>query len=93
MATPSPKEESTSNDERPTPIVPDSVADVTAAKSSATFRWKQVIELGYEESSANNNATDVENEEAVCFHCGKVAEEAESKKLSKCAKCQVASYW
>ncbi|KAL7526404.1 hypothetical protein ACHAXR_001471 [Thalassiosira sp. AJA248-18] len=86
MTTPSPKE-----DNQPTPTVPESVADVNGIKSQ--FRWNQVIELGYEESSdGGNNATNVENEEAVCFHCGKVAEQAESSKLSKCAKCQVASY-
>lgn len=77
---------------QPIPNVPDTVADVNAAKAPAKFRWSQVIELGYEEGSGGA-ANDVENQEPVCFRCGKTAEEAESKKLSKCAKCQVASYW
>lgn len=79
-------------EEKPTPAIPTSVADATASTSPTKYRWTQVTELGYEEGS-NNNATNVEDEEAICFHCGKVAEEAEGNKLSKCAKCGVASYW
>ena len=81
---------STNPTEQPLPTVPDSVADVNAA--TATFRWSKTVELGYEEGAGDATSA-VENEEPVCFHCGKVAEEAESKKLSKCAKCGVGSYW
>lgn len=44
-----------------------------------SIEWLQTIELGYENKSPP--------QKQVCFQCGKEAE-----KLSKCAKCQVASY-
>ena len=83
---------SSTKSDKPISNVPASVADVSAAKAQTKFRWKKVIELGYIESEAGN-AANVENEEPVCFHCGKIANESESSKLSKCARCQVASYW
>lgn len=82
---------SSTKSDKPMSNVPASVADVSAAKTQTKFRWKKVIELGYIESEAGN-AANVENEEPVCFHCGKIANESESSKLSKCARCQVASY-
>eukprot|EP00578_Thalassiosira_sp_NH16_P013931 CAMPEP_0181124788 /NCGR_PEP_ID=MMETSP1071-20121207/26678_1 /TAXON_ID=35127 /ORGANISM="Thalassiosira sp., Strain NH16" /LENGTH=306 /DNA_ID=CAMNT_0023210137 /DNA_START=136 /DNA_END=1057 /DNA_ORIENTATION=- len=80
---------SSTKSDKPMSNVPASVADVSAAKTQTKFRWKKVIELGYIESEAGN-AANVENEEPVCFHCGKIANESESSKLSKCARCQVA---
>lgn len=77
---------------QPIPNVPDSVADATAARSPTPFRWSQVVELGYVEDSGGDNVASLENEKPVCFHCGKVPNETESSKLSKCARCQVASY-
>ena len=96
-----------SKSDPPIPNVPDSVADVSASSSPTKFRWLQVVELGYMEeptsSSTNGDAAEgtgetnasvsVENEEPICFHCGKVANEAESNKLSRCARCEVAAYW
>ena len=79
-----------------TPAIPDSVSDACASKSPATYRWDRVIELGYDESSdgrwGGNNATEdsLECEDPACFHCGKVGV---ATKLSRCARCQVASYW
>jgi hypothetical protein len=67
--------------------VPASVADVNAPTSPAKFRWIQVIELGYEENEGGNDA----EEAPICFNCGAAA--GEHSKLSKCAKCEVASYW
>ena len=75
------------------PNVPDSISDVTASKAPTQFRWTKVMELGYVESGGVGTAMDIELEEPICFHCGKDASEAESSKLSKCARCQIASYW
>ena len=77
-----------------TPVVPDSVSGACASKSPAIYRWDRVIELGYDESSdgrGGNNATEdsLESEDPVCFHCEKVV----APKISRCARCQVASYW
>ena len=77
------------------PSVPDSISDVSAVRTATTFQWQQVIELGYIES-ADGDGANVENEEAVCFHCGKMATGvagATLTKLLKCSRCQVASYW
>jgi hypothetical protein len=67
--------------------VPASVADVNASTSPSKFKWIQVVELGYEENIGGNDP----EEAPVCFHCGTAA--GENSKLSKCAKCEVASYW
>lgn len=89
MTTPS----STCDDEPPITI-PDSLSDVTATTKSPTqFRWKQTLELGYVEAEGKGTAMNVEDEEQICFHCGKDANQSESGKLSKCSRCQVASYW
>lgn len=82
----------TNEPNQPIPNVLDSVADVTAAKSPTAFRWSQVIELGYVEDSGGGNVASIDNDDPVCFHCGKAANEVESSKLSKCSRCQVASY-
>ena len=47
------------------------------------FEWKQCAELGYADGPDSNN----DMASSVCFGCGKDAE-----KLSRCAKCQVATY-
>jgi ribosomal protein L40E len=74
------------------PNVPASVSDVNAASSPAKFRWLQVVELGYvEDNEAGAAADDEKGEAQICFHCGAAADP--DTKLSKCSKCQVASYW
>ena len=84
----------TPSSNKPIPDVPASVADANAAKAPTQFQWKKVIELGYvEDTDGGGCAANVEDGEQICFHCGKAANEAESSKLSKCARCQVASYW
>jgi len=81
---------------QPLPSVPDSISDVSAARTAATFQWSQVIELGYVES-ADGDGANVENEEAVCFNCGMKAcndvDAVNSSRLLQCSRCQVASYW
>jgi hypothetical protein len=81
---------------QPLSSVPDSISDVNAARTSTTFQWNQVIELGYVES-ADGDGANVENEEAVCFNCGKKAcndvDAVNSSRLLQCSRCQVASYW
>lgn len=51
--------------------------------TQSNFDWKQVAELGYAEGPDSND----DMAEAICFGCGKEAE-----KLSRCAKCEVATY-
>lgn len=62
------------------------MAEATEPKSE--FRWTKDLELGYEEGRFE----DIVCEEPVCFHCGKSASEAASKKLSRCSKCNTVSY-
>ena len=47
------------------------------------FEWKQCAELGYSEGLDDND----DRSDAICFNCGK-----ESEKLSRCGKCEVATY-
>lgn len=70
-------------------MLPTAVADAKAAKAPE-FQWLQVMELGYAEDATRGNVAALENQAPVCFHCGKEA--AADAKLSKCARCQVASY-
>lgn len=51
--------------------------------SPSNFEWKRCAELGYADSPDSND----EMAPSVCFKCGK-----EGVKLSKCSKCQVATY-
>ena len=72
--------------------IPSSVSDVNASTTPTKFRWIQVVELGYIEDNEAGSSGDGEVENvSICFHCGTVA--SEKLKLSKCSKCQVASYW
>jgi hypothetical protein len=50
-------------------------------QAPAKVEWLQSVELGYEQKVASGLNP------SVCFHCGN-----SDKKLSKCAKCGVASY-
>ncbi len=79
---------------QPLPSIHDSISDVSAVRTATTFQWQQVIELGYIESSDGDGAN-VDDEAPVCFHCGKGASDGDKscKKLLKCARCHVASYW
>ena len=72
--------------------IPSTVSDVNASTSPTQFRWIRVVELGYIENNEASSSGDGESEKPICFHCGSTAAEEEGK-LSKCAKCQVASYW
>ena len=83
----------TTNTDEPQIAVPTAISDVAATKTPTQFRWTQTLELGYVEQGP---ASDVESLSPICFHCGKESTNAdgeEEKKLSKCARCQVASYW
>jgi hypothetical protein len=90
------------NTNQSTPNVPDSVSDVCASRSTAGYRWKRIIELGYDESyddgrgeregdGRNNDATVedslIGDDVPACFHCGRV-----SNGLMKCGRCHVANY-
>ena len=72
--------------------VPPSTADVNATSSPAKFKWIQVVELGYIEDNAGGSSDNADGSETrpLCFHCGAAA--IGDSKLSKCSKCQVASY-
>ena len=83
----------TTNTDEPQIAVPSTVSDVAAVKTPTQFRWTQVLELGYVEQGP---ASDVESLPPICFHCGKEGTNVDGEeviKLSKCARCQVASYW
>ena len=69
------------------------LVDRVSLVAPTQFRWTQVLELGYVEQGP---ASDVESMSPICFHCGKESTNADGEeeiKLSKCARCQVASYW
>ncbi|KAL3797109.1 hypothetical protein HJC23_000447 [Cyclotella cryptica] len=75
-----------------TPNIPLSVSDVNASTSPSKFRWAKVVELGYvEDDGSGSNGDDLESNGPICFHCGASAP-SDDKKLSRCSKCQVASY-
>ena len=76
-----------------TPNIPESVSDVNASTSPSKFRWIKVVELGYvEDDGVGSNGDDLESNGPICFHCGASAA-SDDTKLSRCSKCQVASYW
>jgi len=54
-----------------------------AVAAPSHFDWKQILELGYADGPDSND----DMAPPVCFGCGK-----DQKKLSKCAKCEVACY-
>ena len=83
----------TTNTDEPQIAVPSTVSDVAAVKTPTQFQWTKVLELGYVEQGP---ASDIESMTNICFRCGKEGTNADGEeeiKLSKCARCQVASYW
>jgi hypothetical protein len=55
-------------------------------KTPVVAEWLETLELGYE-GAASSNITRENTNSSVCFSCG-----ISNAKLSKCAKCNVASY-
>jgi hypothetical protein len=87
-----------------TPNVPDSVSDVCASRSPTGYRWKRVIELGYDESDGGRVSDRGGGKEGEGRNDATVDDSLDgdepacfhcgkvSSELMRCGRCHVARY-